>query len=653
MSPRRTFDLEEIIARDPQLHAIVSRNLPNSYPFDTQDVVSGYMIKAMEMATDQGVDAKEFIEEYCRGVNVNLENMQSALGNTQAWVNRWIYRSFMGCVQEVLGLSDSDFFREVSARNFSDVEGDFKMRMAKFFDLGLVLEAMGKQNKEYNSLTEVEVEKDGKGHVIITRRSILKHKTELEELLGQEGARQVLQADCELTQTAYMTLFGVYNDPDARLHDHEVCEGKGDETCVYSVTYSDVSVLRGLANTLLWYTSKIIPPLHAQLVEREELRSELFLARGLIMEGRAESDKLRRRLEDAQEGILRAQGHDWANIVPGYKGSQLESYTGIATEHVMALEAISRDKPQEAYWGKITERLARELKLKALLKGEDMDRNRLFRQVRRLFQPSVAYEEDVEQMQANMQEKAIENKRTYETILAQTLDQFEGQITDQAHRAFLRVNPFDNIENFWRSSMFANRVVRETRGLKETINRAAQAIEIPIEEILKNALRDANEAKSTDIQATYNIETELSVVQPLLFQQNLRDLLFNVIDYGRSVDRSARGLSEVDFYVGTADTAARTRLGLVYEHANQLPLLVLRVEDFGAGMEEGQIEKANEYFSGKSREAPESSKGESGGQGTHDLHDYLHKSAQDGVDMYCVVSRASVGTRVEFFVEEK
>ncbi|MBI4981036.1 sensor histidine kinase [Candidatus Woesearchaeota archaeon] len=234
-----TSVLEEILQAFEQ-HPRLFR-LPLTLSYEHDEVTVKYLLSSLKIAPEE--THTQMISSFCERFSSDKIEMHELFANPHNWTDYQLYTAFSVHCQQQLGLDDKTYFQEVARKTFLDYQ-DGQISIARAFPLSAVLMGMPKQFKNWNKVTEVQVEKVKASlnvplkdidKVILRRRTLPEYRSRLEQTLGLNLAREVLQRDCDLTQHAFtitfQELFGQKNLKVERTHS----EADGSEWSEYVV----------------------------------------------------------------------------------------------------------------------------------------------------------------------------------------------------------------------------------------------------------------------------------------------------------------------------------------------------------------------------------------------------------------------------------
>ncbi len=620
--------LEEIISTSGFLKTAKEKNIISSLPRDNRDVTIKYLQKTLIVLEKAGLNTNSFLQEFCDIYQISATQLQSELTSEARWVNRWLYRTFLESSRELLCMSEELFYQKVFEETFTDVE-DKLIGAAGFFDLGFILKDMNRQNKQWTTLTQVshKITKNRRGYITLIRETIPEQKNELTNLFGEETAGKILLGDCIATRTAYQAIFNVTKDEHAKITEHTKCEAKGHQHCEYEIQFTPIPLKSTIQRGFIWLLGKLIPELGETLSKYKAMTQRNFLLQDEIEKETRHARQLYKTLEEVADASRRSARHEVVAYERQRNTELKDCVLNNVSSYFIALKEMENVFPQLK---NLFAKLESTLYLTSLTQTAEETRLNIQSEIGDIIFPFAA-----DQDRARI---ALEGKENYKQIVNEFL--YSLPDTDRNNlKPILDLNPF-SIEIYYQGLTTSASVIAAFEEQEHQIKVSMEGINLPLEQILATAEKQASKTKGKPIQITYNLHQEITIPKPLQFVNVMRDIFFNVIDY-------AQGQAEV-----TTGTIPQERLQQLYKIANQEIEVTqyIRIRDFGQGMPLEKVNQTNEYLFGRIQEI-NTSQNTIGNAGTRDLQKYL-ESIKNERPIYCVYStEKDKGTSIEFFLQ--
>jgi signal transduction histidine kinase len=584
------LDLEKIVDSNEFLSTVRDKGLVESVPMNQGEITVKYLNYAMEVLTENGINAEAFVSEYAQMFNAGnlLDHIQNSPLKS-AKVNRWIYRSFMEAIKDTVGITTKDLIDKVAEKSFSD-EGDKVVQSSKFMDLGFVLRWIGKRTSDYTTLTAVEsaIVDEGKpsfrrgkavrlGKVRVERRTIPTHVQELREHFGPEVVAKILDEDCAFTRKSYESIIELFKDPNARILEHSICEVDGADKCVYEIEFTPLPKGQALKNALLRGLGKfhLVPGLHKLINERDELKDELFDVVQMAEHEREFSENMAQQLHTIQRAAAEDSSHDAKNILEENLMNVKKGVVKDVASYMMQLAEYGlQNKELLPLFGMFARIGLKAMHPKRFVDGKP-NRAKLEDNLRDFVDPFV---NDPDEKRRSI----LRNVMLYHRIISKFPEKFPG--APFYLKEIVNAHPWRSVLNIFKTSEVNEKVKRTYNEQQAAIQQTLAGSEMAISKAISIAVDRARTKGKLEIQT--QIENNYSVQRPYRFTPVLRDLLFNVISYGDG---------KAEIYAGNAPVKALEKLTEnTPEFDTSRSINYIRISDFGEGLSQEDMDDTNE-----------------------------------------------------------
>lgn len=620
-------DLEEIIehirTNNEFLTICKNKKLTTLLPLKQRDVTIKYLQMVMSTINENGTLLKrsklgiknpgDFLDSYSDIFGINKNKIIDILNDQHSFVNRWVYRSFMEFWRESLALSSQEFYPEIAKRSILNSKYEI-ISVSKFFDLGTVLKHMGKQtNSNWTELTTVNSTEPwfDRGTVTISRSTNEEHLEELGRYFPAEIFKELLKQDCILTESAYKNLFTLFGDHEAKLHDHESCEVKGDQSCDYMINYTPVPIFKLLWRSILYK----IPTVRKMAKENEELKTQIFSLEEIISKKTERIESLIDRLKTIQKISMAGTKHSTINRVRRlYLGIENNLIEDMSEYFSLLHDYSKQDKTKDNF----IQEISKEFGIHSLINSNNnysINTEELRREVEGIIDPnkkpmkinqgmndflsafSNAFSEP--KNEGNNEQRINELISTYETIKTKYFEK-KQECYNNLEKQIISKNPFEGLKILLQAENLADEIIDSFEKNKREIEQIEDVVSV--KESILYSIEEAKRNREKEIHFEYDSKLNNDYLRTNrdLFEIVIRDLV------GNSIDANSTNIK-----FNLEDIAEDSRYNLC-----------LTIVDDGNGMNMAKIEQLNIFLSNDASEHNISTK-QYGGEGTKILKDFI------------------------------
>lgn len=614
--------IEHIRTNNEFLTICKNKKLTTLLPLKQRDVTIKYLQMVMSTINENGTllrrsklgikNPNDFLDSYSDIFGVNKNQIIDILNDQHSFINRWVYRSFMEFGRESLALSSQEFYPEIAKRSILNSKYEI-ISVSKFFDLGTVLKHMGKQtNSNWTELTTVNSTEPwfNRGTVTISRSTNEEHLEELGRYFPREIFKELLKQDCILTESAYKNLFTLFGDHEAKLHNHESCEVKGDQSCDYKINYTPVPIFKLLWRSILYK----IPTVRKMAKENEELKTQIFSLEEIISKKTERIESLIDRLKTIQKISMAGTKHSTINRVRRlYLGIENNLIEDMSKYFSLLYDYSTQDKMGDEF----VQEISKEFGLYSLMEGSNnfINTEELRREVEGIIDPnkkpmkinqgmndflsafSNAFSESKEE--ENNEQRINELISTYEIIKTKHFEK-NNEFYNNLEKQIISKNPFHGLKILIQAENLAEEIIESFERNKREIEQIDDVVSV--KESIFYSIEEAKRNREKEIDFEYNSKLNNDYLRTNrdLFEIVIRDIVGNSIDAN----------------------STKIKFNLEDVTENSIYHLCLTIIDDGNGMNATKIEQLNTFLSNDASEHNISTK-QYGGEGTKILKDFI------------------------------
>jgi signal transduction histidine kinase len=623
---------------------------PHTLSKGHRDVTVKYTLSMLKIDQDKKA---EVIDSFCERFDVDKGQMSDLLSDPNNNIEYGLYTAMSAHVQQKLGISTEDFFRQTTENTFLDYQNDPLIAAAKFIPINFLLNQMGSQFENWSIVTDTRTKKiDGKVH--ITRSTKPEYRRLLQNMLGEDAAKLALYRDCDISIASFRTTFQkLYGQTDLPI-DRVATEMKdGSEYSEYVVGRRKSVWKRIFDQAKLLYAKAPALLFPGLIHENRSLMEDAFLRKATIRNMTNNLSHANAQLEQRQELIvgllteiarIRSSGdrHGIRNFLQSIYASEKET----------VVQTVSFDYARVWHLSE-GDKLGREY-LEALAEPFGIDNFDSPNDIADILHQVTIHDVDPESSPETVAPSDDGDlfdfadmlglfQTDYVTAIKEAREvesRFEEKIKETVWEGY---NPFVLLGTLYS----IGRIMNEMNAQFKSIGKMNILDSFPFGSTLEKAVATALREKKSDVTITTDIlyNPELSSNQDT-FGYMLRDLVYNSIDAG-ATKVQINSLSP-------SGEISPPYLDTIGFNEGEFPAFYFVVEDDAGGIPQSKADELMAYLRGDSTStATLSTKGKSedeGGLGTKNLKRVLE--LHNGKAIYEPFIKDDVaGTRVHVYLQ--